>query len=233
MDSEPASIQIWVPTVISHGGVAHVEIRYADQIERLDAAQATALAGWMRLCGRWLRDARADQIAEAIERALAHLARHPPVEVGWKGFGHVVAASEIGEPRWIRCDLETAVYESSEPRVVLNLADEPQLLGAGDSWWLSTNEARALAGLLAGTAGELRDGERTWLNVSIEGAAVVRLAFDDDLVRQSGDDGVYRLERSAAQRLAEILITAAGETETSPPHIYAAPEPEPILIAET
>jgi hypothetical protein len=232
MESEPGSIQIWVPTVISHGGVTHVEIRYADEIERLDAAHATALAGWMRLGGVCLGDSRAGHIAEAIERALAHLARHPPIEVGWRGFGEVVAASEIGEPRWIRCDLESAVRDAGEPRVVLNLADEPELLGAGDSWWLSTSEARALARLLAGTPGELRDGERTWLKVSIDGAAM-RLAFDDDLVRESGDDGIYRLDRSGAQRLAELLTTVADEAEASPPHIYAAPEPKPILIAET
>jgi hypothetical protein len=121
-----------------------------------------------------------------------------------------------------------------QTRVALAYADAT----TGDTWWLLDRDALELARQLERAAAEPGasfsltelDG-RAWLTV-LAAEHEVRLTFDDDLVRERGRSGVFRLAPPAAVDLAGWLTSAVEAARREPAHLYVAPEPSPRLVAE-
>jgi hypothetical protein len=152
-----------------------------------------------------------------------------------------------GEPAWLEVDVEPAVRDRGHPRIKIHTADAPDQIGAQDTWWLDAGEAGRTAALLrdaasAGAGAELGSvgampAVPAFLHV---GAALdpehertpgVTLRFEDDLIAESGDDGLYWLSPETAHKLAAWLDDAVTWASANPPHVWQPPEPDPRLVA--
>lgn len=228
-----------------------VELALDDAAFRLAPDEAAALAGWMRVAAV-LGSAPGAALAAALEEALATLAAQPPLCLERVTLGFVQGETSDEEAAWLEVALEAAVREPSNPRIVLELADSPYRSGAGDTWWLLSDEAFTLAGLLdraaqggpVGPVGRLEEkgpNRRPFLHVAVApdpavGRAPprppgVELRFDDDLLAERGEDGVVWLLGEDARRLARLLLDARRLEEERPAHRLEPPAPGLRVIA--
>jgi hypothetical protein len=208
------------------------ELGDPEHAQQLTIAETEAAIAWIQASKGWLEGARVRSVADALSAALAALHASPPRIITDTRMGIVQGERSTGAPRWVRVSVEGAVNEPSNPRIALDISDDLQR--NGDTWWLLHGEAKRLAALLRDLAGgaleETGPNQRPWLHVTHQ-AEAVSLRFDDDLVSESGDDGVFVLNRMDAGRLATLLDEAASFERAHPAHVFAPPEPREREIA--
>ncbi len=231
----------------------YVELAIDDEVVRLPVDGARVLHGWMAWAAAFSSSATTRELADAIARALAALSDAPPRVIENHYAGIIEVAASSGEPIWIEVSVEAAVAEPANPRLVLQTADSPQAIGTADTWWLLDGETSQLAALIEQAASTLDAGPRAigrleeagpnrrpFLHVSIDpdprgatpGAPGVQLRFDDDLLDERADDGIFWLPPAAATRLATLLREALAWAIAHPAHVYLPPEPRSVQIAE-
>ncbi len=210
-----------------------VHVSFGDDTFAASPAQARAAAEWLDAAHRAFGDERAQALAQALRGALVALADKPPRLVPERYLGVVHATDSDGAPAFLEFSVETAVVERSNPRIVLRCGESLESLG--DTWWLLDAEAQRLAELVraraAGVLTEAGPNQRPFLHVQPSDGGV-ELRFDDDLLTERGDDGVYRLAAPAAARLADLLAQAVAITAEQPPYVFVPPEPRDVLIAD-
>jgi hypothetical protein len=223
-----------------------VQVAYDRDAWQLDSEEASRAAGWMRVAHQLTGDARAETVARALDAAVTELALKAPRVLEDLMLGMVQGEASTGEPSWIEIGLEAAVNEPSNPRVMIDVAESLDALGASDTWWLLNDEAARLASLARqaaeraepGTVGRLEEkgpNRRAWLFVDVASQPSlkpdepprlgVQLRFDDDLLSERGDDGVLWMSPADALRLAKYLDEALNAAAANPAYIYAPPEP--------
>jgi hypothetical protein len=241
-------VRVRVPTVEQVGQPSEVELSFDEDAWHLRASDAQMASGWMRAAASVLGSAGAGQVAEAIERACRLLREEPPRQMQDHVLGVARGQLSSGEPAWLEIDVESGVRDPSHPRIKIHTADAPDLLGAQDTWWLDGAEGRRTASLLreaasAGAGAELGSVGAmpavpaflhvgTALDPEHERTAGVTLRFDDELVAEAGDDGLFWLAPATAHKLAGWLDDAVAWAAAHPPHVWQPPEPDPRLVAE-
>jgi hypothetical protein len=146
--------------------------------------------------------------------------------------------NSAGEPTWFSVAVEMGTRDVGHPRIRFNisdsLGDDGEAQWTGDTWWISDDEARELIDALRAGAGEVGDflfvrGAKDPEHERTDG---VELRFDDSIVEESGDDGVLWVGTPDAQRIAGWLESALAWARLHPAHLFTAPEPDPVAVAE-
>jgi hypothetical protein len=236
----PRTLRIRVPTVLhatmrEHRPQPRVGLVYDDDAWQLSVAESERAEGWMRAAAAWLESRQALAAAEGLALARDVLESKPPRVVEQRSLGVVEAHDSGGDPLWVEVALETALVEAMHPRLVLHVAERPDELESGDTWWLLPQEGERLVELLASASGgvleEVGPNRRPWLHVTPRDGGVT-LRFDDDVIDERGDDGVVELDATAVERLRERLRQAVELERTTAPYVYVPPEPDELMLVE-
>lgn len=224
----------------------YVQVAYDRDAWQLDSEEASRAAGWMRVAHQLTGDTRASALGRALDTAVTELLLKAPRILEDLMLGMVQGEASTGEPAWIEIGLEAAVNEPSNPRVMVDIAESLDALGASDTWWLLSDEAARLASLARqaaerdapGPVGKLEEkgpNRRAWLFVDVASQPSlkpdepprlgVQLRFDDDLITERGDDGVSWMSPADALRLAKYLDEALNAAAANPAYLYVSPEP--------
>jgi hypothetical protein len=247
-----SAIRVRIPTVLLRGERPYVEVGFDDDSWRLGAPEARAACEWMRAAEVWLGSASSAKLADALDRALARLRESPPRAVQDHFLGVTQGQLSSGEPAWLEVRVQSAVAHPDHPRIVLDTAESPDEIGTADTWWIDRHEATQLANLVRrgavavgagkplgiGALDEVQPGAPPFLHVAVTPEPAdargfgVELRFDDDLLHERGDDGVLWVAEAHAHKLADWLEAAVVHADAHPPHVWQAPEPEPLMVAE-
>jgi hypothetical protein len=196
-------------------------------------AHAAAAAEWLEAADLAWDSEPAGTLAAALRRAVGALQESPPRLVPERYLGLVEAEDSDGARAWLELSLETGVMDPSSPRIVLRHGEDIDHMD--DTWWLLDREAARVADLVqarhAGVLTEAGPNQRPFLHVRPDGDGV-ELRFEDDVLEERADDGIFRLGAAAADKLGRLFEQAVALSEEQPPYVFVPPEPRDLLIAE-
>ncbi|HAZ48608.1 MAG TPA: hypothetical protein DDW76_22945 [Cyanobacteria bacterium UBA11369] len=196
------------------------------------------------------------KVCDGLVNALEYLKQNPPLVVSNLQIGTVETTALNGNNRWFEVEVEESVYDVDAPRIMLNIFENQHKTGASSTWWFDDEDASKLAGFLLSAAAALEkqsienvgslvaqasDGNKTtpWLTVTVQqnypyidaNLLGVQLCFNDELVQESENDGIFWLTGNGATELSRIISAAVETKVTHPPHIYVPPQPESVVIS--
>jgi hypothetical protein len=212
---------------------ARLLLSFDDQSFFVLPSEAAVAAEWLEAADMAWDSEPAGTLAAALRRALAALQESPPRLVPERYLGLLEAEDSDGIRAYLELSLETGVMEASAPRIVLRHGERIDHMD--DTWWLLDREAARVGELVAtrqaGVLTEAGPNQRPFLHVRPDGDGV-ELRFEDDLLDERDEDGRYRLEAAAAEKLGRLLVQAVALSEEQPPYVFVPPEPRDVLIAE-
>jgi hypothetical protein len=231
--------RVKIPTVLrpnEHETIpqARLLVSFDDEAFFVLPAHAAAAAEWLEAADLAWDSEPAGTLAAALRRAVAELQESPPRLVPERYLGLVEGEDSDGARAWLEVSVETGVMDPSSPRIVLRHGEDIDRMD--DTWWLLDREAARVGELVlgrrTGVLTEAGPNQRPFLHVRPQGDDGIELRFEDDVLDERQEDGTYRLEAPAADKLGRLLASAVALSEEQPPYVFVPPEPRDVVVAE-